>query len=246
MCTLTYRLTDHGYQLFFNRDEQITRPQAIEPTRDFALNAAYPIDPTGGGTWIGVHESGVSLALLNFYQAQIDPTIKNFTSRGVIIPYLLAHINDIHHQLLTMDLSVYQAFQLCIFDAALSSQSNQNSLAKQYTWDGLQLAVNILSVQGSLPITSSGVDFETVYTYRKQQYNKMIDNQLSEPSDYIAYHQHQGLSGKCSVKMQREDAKTVSFTQIDINQKQPVGSKVNIHYLDYLAPQTDKFYTVTL
>ena len=246
MCTLTYRLTEQGYQLFFNRDEQRTRPQAIQPTKNTLLKSAYPIDPTGGGTWIAVHESGVSLALLNYYQAQIDPSFKSFVSRGVIIPHLLSHIDDIHQQLLTMDLSVYQAFQLCVFNSDLSIQDNKREQAYQYIWDGQQLTFVTLSAETSLPITSSGVDFETVSAYRQQQFNHLISVKQATAADYVNYHQHQGESGKCSVKMYREDAKTVSFTQIEVNQEMSLGSKVNVEYVDYLTPLSDKVLSLTL
>ncbi len=246
MCTLTYRLTELGYQLFFNRDEQRTRPQAIQPTKNTLLKSVYPIDPTGGGTWIAVHETGVSLALLNYYQAQIDPSFKSFVSRGVIIPHLLSHIDDIHQQLLTMDLSVYQAFQLCVFNSDLSIQDDKREKAYQYIWDGQQLTFATLSAETSLPITSSGVDFETVSAYRQQQFNHLISTKQATAADYINYHQHQGESGKCSVKMYREDAKTVSFTQIEVNQGKSLGNKINIEYVDYLIPLSDNVLSLTL
>ncbi|WP_299663010.1 NRDE family protein [uncultured Psychromonas sp.] len=246
MCTLTYCLNDQGYQLFFNRDEQITRPQAIAPSIDTSLNAAYPIDPTGGGTWIAVHQSGVSLALLNYYQAQIDPSLKHFVSRGVIIPQLLKHADSIHQQLLNMDLSVYQAFQLCVFHSNLSAQTDSSEQAFQYIWDGQQLTFSALSTADSLPITSSGVDYETVSAYRRAQFQLQIDTQKSSENDYFDYHQHQGQSGKCSVKMYREDAKTVSFTQISVNQSLPLGEKVKVEYLDYLNDPSALAKSITL
>ena len=236
MCTLTYRLTAQGYQLFFNRDEQRTRPQAVPPTIDEALQSAYPIDPTGGGTWIAVHQSGVSLALLNYYQAQVKSGLKTFISRGVIIPKLLLDSENIHNALLNMDLSVFQSFNLCVFGCNLSAKKGQEEQATQYIWNGQDLTFSTLKVLDSQPITSSSVDFETVYAYRKQQFNNMINTQATM-ADYLAYHQHQGESGKCSVNMFREDAKTVSFTQISVDQNQVLGQKVNIEYLDYLIPQ---------
>jgi len=233
MCTLTYRLTNQGYELFFNRDEQRTRPQAIQPTVNVLLNAIYPIDPSGGGTWIAAHESGISLALLNYYQAQIEPSLKNFTSRGVIIPHLLADHENIHQQLLKMDLSVFQAFQLCVFDSDLSSKPNKQKLVTQYVWNGKKLTYSILSAEQSQPITSSGVDYPMVLAARQQQFKTMISSQ-STTQDYIAYHHHQGESGKCSVKMFREDAHTVSFTQISVDQSQALGQKINVEYVDHL------------
>lgn len=234
MCTLTYRLTEQGYQLFFNRDEQRTRPQAITPVFNHKLNAVYPIDPTGGGTWIATHQSGVSLALLNYYQAQVDPNLKNFISRGIIIPRLLENVKHIHQQLITMDLSCFQAFQLCVFDAGLSSE--YKGAAIQYVWDGKKLQHSHLNT-GLLPVTSSGVDFEVVSAYRKQHFLNAINVQTASTDNYIQYHQHQGESGKCSVKMFRDDAKTVSFTQIEVNQKKAIGEKVKFDYTDYFTAE---------
>ncbi|MDA7746798.1 NRDE family protein [Psychromonas sp.] len=244
MCTLTYRLMDQGYQLFFNRDEQITRPQANPPALNPFLKSIYPVDPTGGGTWIAAHESGVSLALLNFYQAQIDPNLKQFTSRGVIIPHLLKYPHEIDKVLKQMDLTVFQAFQLCVFEHDFSAQTA--ATARQYIWNGQSLSRCVLSALDSLPITSSGVDFETVSAYRKKQFTKMMVNKQVTEADFMAYHQHQGALGKCSVKMYREDAKTVSFTKITVNQSKALGNKIKIEYMDYLSEQPDSWLALTL
>jgi len=48
MCTLTWLITPEGYEVFFNRDEQKIRPQAISPTWDPVLKAIYPVDTQGG------------------------------------------------------------------------------------------------------------------------------------------------------------------------------------------------------
>lgn len=246
MCTLTYRLTEQGYQLFFNRDEQRTRPQAIKPTIDGKLNSAYPIDPMGGGTWIAVHESGVTLALLNYYQAHVASSLKHFTSRGVIIPSLLAQPEHIHQQLLDMDLSIFQAFQLCLFDKQLSADKSKAGLAVKYIWDGKSLTFSSLSADSSLPITSSSVDYEMVYAFRKQQFEKIVEKGEASFKDYIKYHNDQTGMGKCSVKMSRKDAKTVSFTSITVDQTLTIGHKVNVDYVDYFLPQASRLSSVTL
>jgi len=242
MCTLTYRLTDQGYQLFFNRDEQRTRPQAIPPTLYPHLHAIYPVDPAGGGTWIGAHEKGTCLALLNYYQAQIDPSLRQFTSRGEIIPTLLAHIDDIHGQLSKMDLTVFQAFQLCVFAHDLSAQVGHQQRVTLYVWDGKKLTYSLLSATTSLPITSSGVDYPMVLAARQQQFHHMIDEQASR-EDFVAYHQSQVALGKCSVKMSRDDAHTVSFTQICVDQQQCLGEKVSVEYVDHLIAPTQSNHT---
>ena len=246
MCTLTYRLTAQGYQVFFNRDEQRTRPQAIQPQFDSRLHSAYPVDPTGGGTWIAVHETGVTLALLNYYQAQVDPSQKTFISRGVIIPHLLADIDNVHQQLLDMDLTQFQAFQLCVFDKNLSKNTVESAFAQQYIWDGKSLTFSTLSIETSLPITSSSVDYDLVYAARKGKFQSMIEQSQSTTSDYINYHQEQGEIGKCSVRMFREDAKTVSFTQISVNQTLEIGNKVQVNYIDYLLPEEQQNFSINL
>jgi len=238
MCTLTYRLTDQGYQLFFNRDEQKTRAIAKAPILNHELKSAFPIDPAGGGTWIGVHESGLSLALLNNYQAQIDPLLKDFTSRGTIIPLLLADPEHVHEKILSMDLSVYQAFKLCIFSGRLSLQNRSDEKAIAYVWDGKKLTHSKLSVLNALPITSSSIELENVTHHRKQVFKRLI-NKASTEQDYQRFHQNQMGGGKYSVKMFREDAQTVSFTQISVHNKQALGEKVTIEYSDYLTPKSE-------
>ena len=90
------------------------------------------------------------------------------------------------------------------------------------------------------------MDFETVSAYRQQQFNHLINAKQATATDYINYHQHQGESGKCSVKMYREDAKTVSFTQIEVNQEKSLGNKINVEYVDYLMPLSDNVLSLTL
>lgn len=238
MCTLTYRLSADGYQVFFNRDEQKTRPQAIPPACDQQLKAIYPIDPTGGGTWIAVSQQGSTLALLNYYQAQIIQPNREFISRGVIIPHLLAGQGDVESQLLKMDLSCFQAFQLCAFDGEISAKKCAAELAKKYIWDGQTLTISSIFQDEQLPITSSAVNFESVDAYRKQRFIEMISDKEATTGDYLAFHQQQNEQGSLSVKMSREDAHTVSLSQIVVD-GEGSNQRISFNYLDYLAEQSD-------
>ena len=74
MCTLTYLLNDFGDELFFNRDEQRSRLPTIPPKFNQTRNAIYPVDPQGEGTWLAVNQQGLTLALLNYYQAPFNNT----------------------------------------------------------------------------------------------------------------------------------------------------------------------------
>ena len=71
MYTLSYLLTDIGYELFFNRDEQRSRLSAISPKFNQARSAIYPVNPQGENTWLAVNQQGLTLTLLNDYQAPL-------------------------------------------------------------------------------------------------------------------------------------------------------------------------------
>jgi hypothetical protein len=90
MCTLSFVPKAQGFLIGMNRDEQRARaaglPPAIHQCGD--LSALYPAEP-GGGTWIGINEAGLCIALINWYsrpQYRGEPAF----SRGEIIPRLLA------------------------------------------------------------------------------------------------------------------------------------------------------------
>lgn len=224
MCTLTYLLTNSGYELFFNRDEQRSRLQAITPQMNHSINAIYPIDPLGKGTWIAVHQSGLSFALLNYYQVEKKVITKNFNSRGEIILKLLKllkHADNALEALKQMSLSDYQAFQLIMLPSDLTFQNNQ---LRCFQWDGQHLT----ELQQTLPITSSGVDYPDVYQARTATFKEMVSVNNPTVEQLIDFHQSQQEEGKLSVKMCREDAKTVSFSRISVT------DKIKFEYHDYL------------
>ena len=72
-----------------NRDELLARAAARPPTTFRVGNAwaVMPIDPEGGGTWIGANDAGLVCVLLNASGAVLVPAAA--LSRGTIIPPLL-------------------------------------------------------------------------------------------------------------------------------------------------------------
>jgi len=224
MCTLTYHLTEAGYELFFNRDEQRSRMQAIPPKVNSELNAIFPIDPIGQGTWLATHQSGLSLALLNYYQAEKKEVSGHFISRGEIILKLLAAPSRVVETLRSLPLDRYQAFQLVFFPSDLSLLSNQIHC---FQWDG----VTLHELQQTLPITSSSVDYPQVYQARKKQFEQIVSAELPHSEQFLAFHQSQQEEGKLSVKMSRKDAKTVSFSHVSI------AERVTFTYQDYIDDQ---------
>src|SRR5262245_45962222 len=93
MCTVSIVPLGDGFRLMCNRDERVARPVAEPPRRVTiaGLEAMFPVDPQSGGTWIGVNEAGLAIALLNRTRTPESPTIGiGECSRGEIVPRLLA------------------------------------------------------------------------------------------------------------------------------------------------------------
>jgi len=206
MCTLTYLLTDNGYELFFNRDEQRSRLPAIPPKFNKAKSAIYPVDPQGEGTWLAVNQQGLTLALLNYYQAPFN-NHSHIVSRGQLILSLLQIEGDLIEQLKIMDLHIYQPFQLCVFPDDLSLNNNN---VRCFNWTGNEL----LSTDIGLPTTSSSIDLDEVYKKRKNRFNRIVDAHSPSSNQLKKFHFSTEIIGKHSVNMQRSDAQTVSISHI--------------------------------
>lgn len=238
MCTLTFRLTDSGYQLFFNRDEQHSRPIAIAPHYKPQLKSIYPIDPSGHGTWLSVDHHGMSLALLNNYPLQPNEPPhfdagQIFLSRGEIILSLLekqASENErltqhtIYLHFNELKLINYRPFKLIIFPSNLTfTNGNIHSL----NWDGVNIEVQDIGYK-NLPITSSSINFKKTCYARERSYQLMCKDQSPSSSQLKAYHLSTEKEASMSVNMIRKDARTVSISHIS------VASEIIFEYIDNL------------
>lgn len=90
MCSVSFHPHSRGFYVGMNRDESLQRPAANPPerfTRGGRL-ALYPTEPTGG-SWVGVNDAGLTLALINWYAIPREPGIGR-VSRGIVVPSLLA------------------------------------------------------------------------------------------------------------------------------------------------------------
>lgn len=230
MCTASWLLTETGYQLFFNRDEQKSRVKALPAQMHQKQSVCYPIDPQGGGTWIGVNTSGMSLCLLNNYQTKLAHLLPatSLTSRGVIIPelfksYAQGESSSIFALLdALVKKSLFAPFSLLYFPAGLCKQQGR---VYQYNWDGKTLNV----VTAIAPVISSGVDFECVQQNRKNVYQQFIA-QTDYPIEqrHLLFHaSHVPEQSEYSVCMHRADAQTVSFTQVKV-----APDEISLSYYD--------------
>src|SRR5688500_7182928 len=92
MCTVTVVPHETGIRLMCNRDGRRTRPAALPP-RVHELGgrlAAFPVDPPGGGSWVGVNDADIAVALLNIHWGSRRRTEGPKRSRGLIVRELLS------------------------------------------------------------------------------------------------------------------------------------------------------------
>jgi hypothetical protein len=193
-----------GYRLLCNRDERRSRRAAIEPHAEHRHGVQFlaPVDGEYGGTWLSVNEFGLGLCLLN--GACVSETVSGSggRTRGAI-PLALADAYSarvVCERLSSMDLTPYAAFTLVILEPDLPA-----ALAE---WNGAELAL-IPFGDPYLPLISSSVDPAGVRARRRELFD----------GDLEAFHRSHadGLSAY-SPCMHRDDAETVSFSEVRVNE----------------------------
>src|SRR6185312_4596435 len=140
MCTVSFLPLKQGFFLAMNRDERKTRPRALPPRRHKtgARVSLYPSERSGG-TWIGVNDSGMVLALINWYaKPQRDRSL--CLSRGIVIPELLAanDLKEMSAALKNLPLTRLNPFRL----VAISARERR---IREWRWNGTSLTSRRLS-----------------------------------------------------------------------------------------------------
>ena len=176
MCTVSWRSSlDGGYQLFFNRDEQRSRPRAKRP-QEFCTNGRpyiAPIDEKNVGSWIAVNDQGVCAFLLNNYEVVIghfEPT-KPFRSRGEI-PLSLCRENGI-----ARSADALNGIEKERFPPFFAGIIGSNTPCQIDGWDGRQFGK--LSLELTF-LTTSSFESKAVQAYRRDRYLEVVRSSVDE------------------------------------------------------------------
>lgn len=205
--------------LAMNRDELNSRPRAKAPRRQWSGShaALYPSEP-GGGTWIGVNDAGLTLALINWYaKPQRDRAL--CVSRGIVIPHLLAAdgLADIGVLLSDLPLAQINPFRLVAVSPA-------DRAVTEWRWDGKNLECRRHGWKRRHWF-SSGYD-EALVHRKRAGVTRAAAKSAQTPAWLRQLHRsHQPERGAFSVCMHRQDARTVSYTEIVTS-----GSKAQMRY----------------
>lgn len=223
MCTLTVYSGKKRCVVTMNRDELRTRKEAgvLHSKSINDIRFFHPVDLVSGGTWFGVNNQGVILALLNRYQA---PQTKEAKSRGDIIPAALAQGGRSAVQSWLQELSYvdYNPFDLFLIS---------KKKVMQFSWDSEKYSSEAIKFKRWFMFTSSGLMTEEVIAYRQNLFNAWsheMGKKLTSSEEILrGFHliQFDGMETH-SVLMEREKSHTRSVIQADIE-----GKKIQVKYI---------------
>ncbi len=216
VCTMSWQRDGSGYDLFFNRDEKRSRlpaePPAIRRVGSTAVLA--PRDGEAGGSWLAANEHGLTLALLNGYlggDAVAAPPSGDWTSRGRLVMDLAdsTDIAELSERIAALDLATYRSFHLAAFDPGTAVLASWRDGRLENSGEG----------SFSTPLISSSFNFAAVAESRRVRYHEFLDAARgSRVEASLAYHRsHVPERGAFSPCMHREDARTVSFSWVHVD-----------------------------
>lgn len=215
MCTLTWLLREDGFEVFFNRDEKKDRAPERAPQihdRD-GVRFLAPSDGQDDGTWIGVNDRGLAVALLNRYVPDSGPAREVLRSRGLLVMDLLTslHRAEVGERLAETELERYKPFSLFVADPCGS--------ARLFEWTGWHLE-ETADPDAMMPLASSSFDQALARVHRRGIYADLVaahGSPLSAERLLAFHHSHDGGPGPFSVCMHRPDADTRSFTRLQVD-----------------------------
>lgn len=231
MCTVTIITTQDGFRLVTNRDERRTRPRAIAPAQgSFGDRAAVsPTDPLGGGTWVAATDAGLVYTVLNGNPSPMPalPPKESLVSRGLIIPRIACASTIAEAINLTENLPLERLapFRLVATDGRTIVEA---------WWARETLS---LSRRGAAPScwASSGLG-DALVQVRLPLFREMVVDAGATPQAQDAFHRHQWPDNtRLSVRMDREDARTVSRTTVEVSTR---TRETLVRYEDDLGERT--------
>lgn len=229
------------FRLACNRDESRKRPVALPPEIRVAgeRRLIMPVDPTGGGTWIAVNDSGVVATLLNIYPNPGNPELRkrnpNHRSRGEIIPRLLecSTMENFIAELRRVSISDYPGFRLVATDGHTLLHSRSDNGEMQIDAKPWDFSPKLY--------TSSGLGDSVVEPPRRTLFDRTL-RLTPTPETQDDFHRDQDATAPhLSVCMARPDARTVSYTTVDVSTE-----NVTLGYYDVAPNEEGRWHRVSL
>jgi uncharacterized protein with NRDE domain len=232
MCTVSFVYANDSFILTSNRDENVTRPSAIEPRmyQTETKKIIYPKDAKAGGTWFVVDEFGNVIILLNGGKTKHIVKEKYRLSRGLIVLELMFS-NAIFSTWKTIDLTDIEPFTLVVLE---------NKQLVQLQWNGEEKCTDNLHINQTYIWSSS-----TLYTTKIQQkreewfYQYLKQNEEISAEKMKIFHKNtEPKDAKNGLIINRDNLyKTLSVTQTVISE-----NSVFVNHSDLIQ---NKEYSIT-
>jgi hypothetical protein len=209
MCSVSFLPHSRGFYLGMNRDESLQRLAAHPPamsSRDGRVMLC-PTEP-GGGTWIGVNDAGLCLALINWNEPGRDA--RPSLSRGIVVPTLLAAAitEEVHTSLNALPTHDIAPFRLLAF-------APRERAAREFRWDQHTLE-EIPHPWAPRHWFSSGHDEPRAQHERGAVARKAWQEAGAGRLPWLRrlHASHEPARGPFCFCMHRRDAATVSYTEV--------------------------------
>jgi hypothetical protein len=211
MCTVSIVPLDGGFRVMSNRDERVDRASAFQPCLEpvDSRTVVMPIDPVGGGSWIGVNDAGLVAAVLNRHDGTA-PSGASFSSRGALVRRALGSesIEAALASVGALDPTRFQPFRLVLV---------QGSRIALVAGNSLEFAYAEATLAGPMMFTASSLGDVFVDLPRRRLFDCLMGQSDDRLRAQSLFHRHQWPGRQdVSVLMERGNAATVSRTTIDV------------------------------
>lgn len=216
MCTVTFIAAGNMLFLTSSRDERYERAPALPPrmTRGSTGKLLFPADGNKGGSWIGLHEAGHAVILLNgAWEAHI-PQPPYRKSRGLILLEVLDSIDPVK-TFYSVDLKGVEPFTLIIV---------QEGNLFEGRWDGKVKHTDRLDPARKHIWSSATLYPGPVRQERTKWFEQWLkENAEPDSATILDFHKNAGNHDRYNaICMERPgDVHTVSITQIHFSEPVP-------------------------
>jgi hypothetical protein len=220
MCSVSFLPRDDGFALAMNRDELRSRASALPPERLWRgkLSVLCPRE-SGGGTWIGVNSAGMAFSLINWH-SQPDCECRDPVSRGEVVRALLSAPDCKAAALFLKELPLgrMNPFRLIMVSLPQTALSEVRSHSGALEFHSLPWRRHHWF--------SSGLDEAEASRVRRRTCARIPGDSLDLPVLRKLHRSHAPKKGAFSLCMHRDDARTVSYTEINAS-----GSMASMYYI---------------
>ena len=220
MCSVSFVPRDDGFVLAMNRDELLSRESALPPEVLWRgrLAVLCPRE-CSGGTWIGVNSAGMAFSLINWH-SQPERVCGDLISRGEVVRALLSArgANSAASILKELPLKRMNPFRVIVVSL------DERSLIE---WRSGRDALEFSSLSWTRHHWfSSGLDEARANIIRRGVCSRVADDSLDVSSLRKLHRSHAPKAGPFSLCMHREDAGTVSYTELSVS-----GRMASMYYI---------------